>query len=72
MSLIRGTKGLRLCPICLVKTTDARNLSEPFVLRTTDDTKKVYEEGITLPAGQKEKLFKENGLRGIMVCFMTI
>ncbi len=72
MSLIRGSKGLCLCPVCNVLTIDARDLSKPFVLRTTADTLKIYEDAMKLSSREREQVFKEHGLRGIKASFLAI
>jgi hypothetical protein len=69
MALIRGTKGLLTCPICLVPDDEQSNLSVMHELRTADQTKACLDAANALPnVTATEKYLQQYGLRNVEVC----
>ena len=67
MSLIRGFKGARPCPVCLVPTEELTNVEKTFERRTAKIAQDiVWDRSLNL--GQKEALLKPQGLRNVEVC----
>lgn len=68
MSLIRGVNSLRGCPGCLVPTDEMSDFTKVHALRTTEDTKRIYNETQELnTAAEKEEHLKQYGLRDVQV-----
>ncbi|KAH9828716.1 uncharacterized protein C8Q71DRAFT_799953 [Rhodofomes roseus] len=70
MALIRGGhQSLCNCPRCLAKKKGMASLGEPVVWRTPENTQEVLALAHTRPAGAKEGLLKDYGLRDILNVF---
>ena len=68
MALIRGSKGLYPCPVCLVPKGELADLSKTFELRTKENMKAIYEQASDAnTAGEKEIILKAYSLRDIKV-----
>lgn len=75
MSLIRGAYGSYPCPRCLVHKDQQADLYATFDLRTTEQSREVYEKACKLNAKGREQHLKAVGLRNVKVqfrpCFIT-
>lgn len=67
MALIRGLRGLRACPKCLVPSNALSDLSTSHEPRTTAKTVEILEAVNTKTAEERENILKENGMRWIPV-----
>lgn len=68
MALIRGLRGLRACPKCLIPSDALSDLSKDYPLRTTANTMQILKDVATQTREEREATLKDNGLRGIEVC----
>ncbi|TFK60594.1 hypothetical protein BDN72DRAFT_938428, partial [Pluteus cervinus] len=73
MALIRGSKGLKPCPICLVPKKHQADHSHRYTLRTTANTVEVLTKarGEQL-LGDREKVLKGTGIRNVNNIFWTL
>jgi hypothetical protein len=67
MALIHGEKGKFLCPICLVPQDQQSDLTTTHKLCTTEDTREIYEQSLTLLAAMHKELLKSYGMRNVAV-----
>ena len=65
MALIRGQRGKRPCPICLVPDTELSNLRVKHPERTMHTTKIKVESVLYLPKTVREETLKPLGLRPV-------
>lgn len=69
MALIRGTKGLCPCPVCLVPHKALHALNEEYPRWTAEDSRNTVKLArATKSTKDADKLLKSKGLRGINVC----
>jgi len=67
MALIRGHKGNRPCPVCLV-LRDEMDTGKIGDLRTTETMKEIYEKASAMhSAEEKDDFLKDYGLRYVEV-----
>jgi len=67
MALMRGSKALYSCPVCLVPCEKLSNLFQSFPLRTTSRMWERWEEGQRLNLGEREAHLRQYGLRDVQV-----
>ncbi|KAI9428775.1 hypothetical protein H4582DRAFT_2091022 [Lactarius indigo] len=72
MSLIRGTRGKRPCPVCLVPDDELTDITRTWPLRSTAGMQKIIVRGRTLPKNVREKLLIGHGLRDIDNVFWLV
>lgn len=60
MALIRGTHGLRPCPVCLIPSKDLADINITAPLRDMEETQQLVAEGV-------EAKLKDQGLRPVEV-----
>lgn len=68
MTLIRGLRGLRPCPKCLIPKEALSDLSQDHELRTAAKTSQLLEEVANMSVGNREEKLKAQGLRPVKVC----
>ena len=71
MSLIRGTKGKRPCPVCLVPLDQLHEISKSFPARIVADAMEALRL-YSIDRAKGEERLKQFGLRPISVCTSTI
>lgn len=67
MALIRGLRGLRPCPVCLIPAKELSNLFAVHPKRTRIDTETILAQARERNAEGKEDLLKHNGMRDVDV-----
>ncbi|KZP04009.1 hypothetical protein FIBSPDRAFT_904596 [Athelia psychrophila] len=69
MTLIRGLRGLRPCPKCLIPKEALSDLSQDHELRTAAKTSQLLEEVANMSVGNREEKLKAQGLRPVKNVF---
>ena len=69
MALVRGTKSLFPCPVCLVPA-EGMSSGTSGTPRTTENMKKVYHEASGMEPAPREELLKSYSLRYVEVCWV--
>lgn len=72
MALIRGLRGLRACPKCLIPSDKLSDLSQTYEPRTAAETFAILDSVKSLSAEGREEILKAKGLQYVPVGSFTL